>query len=96
MVKLFSKESQVEKFAQQHVELVYDCVEKLKEVMEFYYKSDFDVVDEKVDELSEIEHKADIIRRQMEIEFYNGAFLPFDREDRIVLAELVDNVADMA
>ena len=31
----------------------------------------------------------------MEIEFYNGAFLPFDREDRIVLAEAVDSVADI-
>jgi len=27
-------------------------------------------------------------------QFYQGAFLPFDRGDRIVLAELVDSVAD--
>ena len=42
-----------------------------------------------------LEHDADEIRRKMEIEFYNGAFLPFDREDRIILAENVDSVADM-
>ncbi len=96
MVNLFGKESQVEKFGQQHIELVYDCVGNLKEVMEGFYQNDFEKVDKKVKELSEIEHKADVIRRQMEIEFYHGAFLPFDREDRIVLAELADNVADMA
>ena len=96
MVKLFGRESQVEKFGKQHVELVYDCVKKLKEIMACFYQHEFDQVDEKVEELSKMEHKADVIRRQMEIQFYHGAFLPFDREDRIVLAELVDNVADMA
>lgn len=45
-----------------------------------------------MEELSKLEHKADVLRRQMEIEYYHGAFLPFDREDGIVLAELLDNV----
>ncbi len=42
-----------------------------------------------------LEHDADDIRRKMEIEFFKGAFLPFDREDRIILAEDVDSVADI-
>jgi hypothetical protein len=64
--------------------------------MACFYQNNFDKLDEEVEELSKLEHKADVIRRQMEIEYYHGTFLPFDREDRIVLAELVDNVADMA
>jgi len=96
MVKLFKRESQVEKLGKQHVETVFKSINKLKEVMTCFYAAEFDELDEKVKELSKIEHDADIIRRQMEIEYYNGAFLPFDREDRIVLAELVDSVADMA
>ncbi|WP_281270467.1 TIGR00153 family protein [Methanothermobacter defluvii] len=41
------------------------------------------------------EHEADEIRRKMELEFYEGAFLPFDREDRIMLVESIDKVADV-
>ncbi len=96
MVKWFGKESVVEKHSQKHMELVYECIQKFKEVMACFYKNEFDKMDEKVKAVSELEHNADIIRRQMEIEFLEGAFLPFDREDRIILAELVDGVADMA
>lgn len=96
MVKLFKKESQVEKYGEQHVEIVFQSVLKLEEVMTCFYATNFEELDKKVAELSKLEHDADDIRRQMELEFYNGAFLPFDREDRIVLAELVDGVSDMA
>jgi len=96
MVKLFGKESQVEKYGQTHVAIVFESIKKLKEVMSCFYVGNFKELDKKVDELSKLEHDADIIRRKMELEFYNGAFLPFDREDRIVLAELVDSVSDMA
>lgn len=96
MVKLFRRESAVEKCAHDHVELVYQCVQKLQDVMACFYQKKFDQLDEEVRKLSKLEHEADNVRRQMELEYYNGAFLPFDREDRIVLAELVDSVADMA
>ena len=79
MVKWFGKESVVEKHSKKHVELVYECIQKFKEVMDCFYQNEFDKMDEKVKAVTELEHKADIIRRQMEIEFFNGAFLPFDR-----------------
>ncbi len=63
--------------------------------MEYYYNNDFEYIDKKVEEISKLEHDADDIRRKMEIEFFKGAFLPFDREDRIILAEDVDSVADI-
>lgn len=95
MKKFFGKESLVEEHSRQHVELVYQCVYKLKEIMLPFYKGDFELLDAKVIEMSIMETQADEVRRIMEIEFYKGAFLPFDREDRIILAELVDNVADI-
>lgn len=95
MRKIFGREKKVEKHSKEHVELVYKCLNKLKELMNHFYKNEFDLIDEKVKEISEIEHEADELRRMMEIEFYEGAFLPFDREDRIMLAEVVDSVADM-
>jgi predicted phosphate transport protein (TIGR00153 family) len=94
MKGFFSKETQVEKYSKLHVELVYECVNKLKDLMDHFYKHDFDLMDSEVDEIGRIEHEADEIRRKMETEFFHGAFLPFDREDRIVLAEQVDSVAD--
>ena len=95
MKNLFKRESKVEEYSKNHVEMVYKCVNRLNELMEFFYVNDFESIDKTVDEIANFEHEADIIRRKMEIEFFNGAFLPFDREDRIVLAEEVDSVADM-
>ncbi len=94
MKKFFGKETEVEKLSKLHVELVYQSVYKLIDVMEHYYKHDFDSMDGEVKEITRIEKEADDIRRKMEIEFFKGAFLPFDREDRINLAEQVDSVAD--
>lgn len=94
MKRLFGKETTVEKYSKLHVELVYECVHKLNDLMEHFYEHNFDLMDAEIREISRIEHEADEIRRKMEVEFYHGAFLPFDREDRIVLAELVDSVAD--
>ncbi len=96
MVNLFRKESQVEKLAKEHVEIVHRSIHKLKTVLTYFYIGDFEKVDKEVAELSKLEHDADEIRRMMELEYYHGAFLPFDREDRIALAELVDSIADMA
>ena len=94
MKRFFGKESSVEKLSKLHVELVYQCVYKLQDVMAHFYEHNFDSMDDEVREITRIEHEADEIRRKMEIEFFHGAFLPFDREDRIILAELVDGVAD--
>ncbi|HNR25252.1 MAG TPA: TIGR00153 family protein [Methanobacteriaceae archaeon] len=94
-MSLFGRESRVEKHFREHAHLVYECVLKLQELMPLFYQGDFDSLEDKVHEMSLLEHQADEIRRIMEIEFFKGAFLPFDREDRIILAELVDSVADM-
>lgn len=94
MSSFFGKESEVEKYSKLHVQLVYGCAQKLKDVMIHFYQGNFDLVDKEVDEITEFEHEADEIRRKMEVQFYQGAFLPFDREDRITLAENVDAVAD--
>ncbi len=94
MRNLFKRESVVEQYSKEHVDLVYESLNQLKILMEYFYNNEFESVDKKVQEISKIEHDADDIRRKMEIEFFKGAFLPFDREDRIILAEDVDSVAD--
>jgi predicted phosphate transport protein (TIGR00153 family) len=95
MRNLFKRESKVEQYSKEHVDMVYESLNQLKILMGYFYNNEFDKIDKKVDEISQLEHKADDIRRKMEIEFFNGAFLPFDREDRIILAENVDSISDM-
>lgn len=94
MNRFFGKETEVEKYSKLHVRLVYECAHKLKDVMFHFYGGNFEAMETEVEEITRYEHEADEIRRKMEVQFYSGAFLPFDREDRIVLAELVDSVAD--
>ena len=94
MKRFFGKETQVEKLSKLHVELVYQCAYKFVDVMEHFYEHNLDAMDNEVNEITRLEKEADEIRRKMEIEFFKGAFLPFDREDRINLAEQVDSVAD--
>jgi len=95
MKNLFKRESKVEEYSKDHVETVYRCVNQLNVLMKHFYENDFESIEKTAHEIADLEHEADIIRRKMEIEFFNGAFLPFDREDRIILAEEVDSVADM-
>jgi len=95
MKNLFKRESKVEEYSKDHVEMVYQCVKRLNLLMEYFYENDFESIEKTTHEIADLEHEADVIRRKMEIEFFNGAFLPFDREDRIILAEEVDSVADM-
>lgn len=94
MKKFFGRESKVEKYSKEHVELVYECFQSFKELMLNFYKGDNHQINHFTKRIGILEHEADELRRKMEIEFYEGAFLPFDREDRIILAEVVDSVAD--
>jgi uncharacterized protein len=94
MKRLFGRESKVEKYSKDHAELVYECFQSLEELMLNFYKGNHQQIRHFTKRIGILEHEADELRRKMEIEFYEGAFLPFDREDRIMLAENVDRVAD--
>ncbi|MCK9152200.1 TIGR00153 family protein [Methanobacterium alcaliphilum] len=94
MKKFFGRESKVEKYSKEHVDLVYECFQSLEELMLGFYTGNKHQINHFTKQIGILEHKADELRRKMEIEFYEGAFLPFDREDRIILAEMVDSVAD--
>lgn len=94
MKKFFGRENKVEKYSKEHAELVYECFQSLEELMLNFYKGNQQQINHFTKRIGILEHEADELRRKMEIEFYEGAFLPFDREDRIMLAEDVDSVAD--
>ncbi len=89
------KESHVKDLIHQQLQSVQECLEVFSEMMEKYLK------DEKgFRELSfqvhETEHEADKIRRKIETEIYEGAFMPAYRGDYISLIELIDKLANRA
>jgi len=94
MRKFFLKESKVEFYAKEHVKKVYECYKEFEKMMPHFYNGDYEKVDILTGKVSALEHEADEIRRKMEMGFYEWAFLPFDREDRIMLTENVGKVAD--
>jgi len=42
------------------------------------------------------EHEADLVRREVQLKLFEGAFLPIYREDYVTLAESVDKIANSA
>ena len=66
MRNLFKRESKVEQYSKEHVDMVYESLNQLKILMEHFYNNEFDKVDKKVDKISKLEHDADDIRRKME------------------------------
>ncbi len=88
------KESRVKETISQHLEEVQSCLRVFKDMMDAYL--DGNEFEELSYQVHEREHDADKIRREIEREIYEGAFLPLFREDYITLVELIDKVANRA
>ena len=63
MRNIFKRESKVEQYSKEHVDMVYESLNQLKILMEHFYNNEFDKIDKKVDKISKLEHDADDIRR---------------------------------
>ena len=88
-----SREEKVEKLIFRHCELVEAIIKKFEKMFKHYIKDDKKFKDEAY-EIHQLEHQADIIRREIQKNLYMGAYLSIYREDYVVLAELIDNIAD--
>lgn len=89
------KESHTKDLLKEHITAVQGTLDLFQDLMFAYLNGDkqyrelsYDVHDQ--------EHEADELRRKVERQLYEGAFMPLFREDYIVFAELVDKVADRA
>ncbi|MFP4687090.1 MAG: TIGR00153 family protein [bacterium] len=89
------KESKVQDLIQEHLCSVKDCLEEFENMIFKYLEEDSDFVNSSF-AVHEKEHKADEIRRRIEAQIYEGAFMPLYRGDYITLVELVDKVANRA
>ena len=81
---------------QSHMESVARCVHKLLELYEALEKKDYQHLDSLAEEISELEHNADLIKIDIRNHLPKSLFLPIDRGNLLEILALQDNIADKA
>ena len=81
---------------QTHMEKVAQCVSKLEDLYEAFSKNDQDKVMAIVQEISELEHSADITKNDIRNNLPRGLFLAINRGNLLEILSLQDTIADKA
>ena len=89
------RETETKQKIRDHVQAVGKAV-RLFRKMFFAYLNEDERFDDLGYEVHNAEHRADEIRREVERQIYEGAFMPSFREDYIIFIELIDAIADQA
>ncbi len=90
------KESSVFDAIEEHLKAVDEALEAFRGLVSAYLEGDMERAKELEERVSELESKADKLRRGIETMLYEGAFLPANRGDYVHLSEQIDQVADAA
>jgi hypothetical protein len=89
------KEREVEKLFLQHFTEVGDALTHLATLLDCYLKGDKEFKNASM-RVHESEHAADKVKESIEGMLYQGAFMPINRGDYIILAEFIDRIANEA
>jgi len=89
------KEKEVDQLFLDHFEKVAEALQHLKTLVINYLKSDKEFKDESL-MVHTSEQEADLVKQKIEAKLYEGAFLPINRGDYIMLAEFIDRIANQA
>lgn len=81
---------------QSHMESVAGCVHKLVELFDAVESGDTNKVEQIANEISEIEHTADLIKNDIRNHLPKSLFLPIDRGNLLEILSLQDRIADKA
>jgi predicted phosphate transport protein (TIGR00153 family) len=81
---------------QSHMEKVTACVNKLEDLFKAYNDKDFEKMDEISQELSQLEHAADLTKNEIRNHLPKGLFLAVNRGDLLEILSLQDRLADRA
>ena len=81
---------------QSHMEKVAACVDKIEEMFSAYVNKDYDRMDEIAEEISSLEHAADLTKNDIRNNLPRGLFLAVNRGDLLEILGLQDDIADMA
>lgn len=79
---------------QAHMENVTKCVHQLRPLFAALEKKDYSLVELIANEISELEHHADLIKNDIRNHLRNALFMPISRENIFKILSLQDSIAD--
>lgn len=81
---------------QSHMESVSLCVHRLPELFEALERKDYPCLDQMAEEISKLEHDADLIKNDIRNHLPKSLFLPVDRGNLLEILSIQDGIADKA
>lgn len=81
---------------QSHMEKVASCVHCLLELFNAVENQDTASIERLADQISELEHQADLTKNDIRNHLPKGLFLPMDRENLLDILAIQDRIADAA
>lgn len=81
---------------QSHMESVGYCVHRLSELFEALEQKDYPRMEKLAEEISRLEHDADLIKNDIRNHLPKTLFLPIDRGNLLEILSIQDNIADKA
>lgn len=79
---------------QSHMDSVALCVHRLPELFEALERKDYARLDQLSEEISKLEHDADLIKNDIRNNLPKSLFLPIDRGNLLEILSLQDSIAD--
>ncbi|WP_068471406.1 TIGR00153 family protein [Candidatus Protochlamydia phocaeensis] len=79
---------------QSHMDSVARCVHRLPDLFEALEHKDYALIEQIANEISELEHNADLIKNDIRNHLPKSLFLPIDRENLLEILALQDSIAD--
>jgi len=81
---------------QSHMGKVASCIEKLTKILEALSKGETDKIERLVEDLSQLEHEADLTKNDIRNHLPKSLFMPIDRSHFLEILSLQDSIADQA
>ncbi len=81
---------------QSHMEKVCECVQQVDRLYAAFINKDYENIRKIADEISEMEHAADLLKNEIRGQLPQGLFLAVNRGDLLEILSLQDSIADTA
>ncbi|PHS75125.1 TIGR00153 family protein [Porticoccus sp.] len=79
---------------QAHMTVVVSCTEKLADFLAAAIREDWQQADKVFDEMSDLEHQADVMKRELRLQLPKSLFMPMDRTDLLNMLSQQDRIAN--
>lgn len=81
---------------QSHMQKVANCVHMLPDLFDALEKKDYSLVQKIADNISELEHNADLTKNDIRNHLPKSLFMPIDRSSLLDILSIQDHIADSA